>query len=62
MVNNRCLIFSTKKLDNGIYTFTGLYDKEETMLVEQQRTLPQKTTIKPRYLSQLFKCLYNFCN
>ncbi len=37
MVNGYMFDISTMKLENGTYTFTGLFDKEETELVKKHR-------------------------
>lgn len=60
-VNNSMFDIQTKKLENGIYTFTGLYDAEETLLVEQERKEAGKADEKNKLLSQLFKHLPVFC-
>ncbi len=52
----------TKKLENGIYTFTGLYDDDETILVEKERNAAGKNNEQNKLLVQLFKCLPTFCN
>jgi len=36
-VNNRMFDISQKKLENGIYIFTGLYDDDETELVKKEK-------------------------
>lgn len=52
----------TKKLENGIYTFTGLYDDDETILVEKERNAAGKNNEQNKLLVKLFKCLPTFCN
>jgi hypothetical protein len=59
--NNSMFDIQTKKLENGIYTFTGLYDAEETLLVEQERKEAGKAKEQCKLLSQLFKHLPVFC-
>lgn len=60
-VNNSMFDIQTKKLENGIYTFTGLYDEEETILVEQERNTAGKNNEQNKLLTQLFKSLPVFC-
>lgn len=60
-VNNSMFDIQTKKLENGIYTFTGLYDAEETLLVEQERKEAGKVNQQNKLLSHLFKHLPVFC-
>lgn len=61
-VNNSMFDIYTKKLEHGIYTFTGLYDDDETILVEQERNAAGKNNEQNKLLAQLFKCLPGFCN
>jgi hypothetical protein len=61
-VNNSMFDIHSKKLENGIYTFTGLYDDDETELVEQERNAAGKNNEQNKLLAQLFKCLPGFCN
>ncbi|MDZ4808487.1 MAG: hypothetical protein SGI96_09465 [Bacteroidota bacterium] len=61
-VNNSMFDIHTKKLENGICTFTGLYDDDETILVEQERNAAGKNNEQTKLLVQLFKCLPAFCN
>jgi len=61
-VNNSMFDIHTKKLEHGIYTFTGLYDDDETELVEQERNAAGKNNEQNKLLAQLFKCLPGFCN
>lgn len=56
-VNNSMFDIHTKKLESGIYTFTGLYDKDETMLVEMERNAAGKNKEQNRLLVRLFKSL-----
>lgn len=60
-VNNSMFDISTKELENGVYTFTGLYDEEETLLVEQERNATGETREENILLTQLFKSLPEFC-
>ena len=61
-VNNSMFDIHTKKLESGIYTFTGLYDKDETMLVEMERNAAGKNKEQNRLLVRLFKSLPFFCS
>jgi hypothetical protein len=61
-VNNSMFDIQTKKLENGLYTFTGLYDEEETLLVEKERKETGKAGEKNKLLTQLFKNLPVFCD
>lgn len=56
-INNSMFDISSKKLENGIYTFTGLYDKEETLLVKKEREVPAKNAARTHLLAQFFKHL-----
>ena len=61
-VNNSMFDIVTKKLENGVYTFTGLYDDDETELVELERNAAGKNNEQNKLLAQLFKCLPHFFN
>ncbi len=61
-VNDHMFDIHSSKLENGVYTFTGLYDEEETQLVEQERNATGKTKEQNRLLVQFFKCLPLFCS
>lgn len=61
-VNNSMFDIHTKKIEHGIYTFTGLYDDDETELVEKERNAAGKNNEQNKLLAQLFKCLPAFCN
>jgi hypothetical protein len=60
-VNNSMFDIRTRELENGIYTFTGLYDAAETLLVKQERNAAGETQEEDTLLSQLFKSLPEFC-
>lgn len=60
-VNNSMFDIHTQKLENGIYTFTGLYDEEETRLVEKAKNAAGKNNEQNKLLAQLFKSLPVFC-
>ncbi len=61
-VNNSMFDIKTKNLENGFYTFTGLYDDEETILLEKEKNAGGKNNEQNKLLAQLFKCLPGFCN
>jgi hypothetical protein len=56
-VNEHMFDIQTKKLENGIYTFTGLYDEEETNLVKKHKDTTEKNNEKNQLLSSLFQLL-----
>lgn len=58
-VNNSMFDIHSKKLKNGIYTFAGLYDDDETELVMQQQGTTEKDKQQNKLLTQFFKCLHN---
>jgi hypothetical protein len=60
-VHNSLFDIHTKKLEKGIYTFTGLYDREETRLVELERKAAGKKKEQNKLLAQFFKSLPGFC-
>lgn len=55
-VNELMFDIRTSKLENGIYTFTGHYDEQETILVKQQKDATGKNQSENKLLSQLIKC------
>ena len=59
-VNQSMFDIHSKKLENGIYTFTGLYDEKETLLVELERNAAGKNNEQNELLAQLFKSLPGF--
>jgi hypothetical protein len=61
-VNNSMFDIHSKKLENGVYTFTGLYDEEETLLVKKESESAGETNEETNMLTQLFKSLPEFCN
>ncbi|MEO5946711.1 MAG: hypothetical protein ABIP79_07825 [Chitinophagaceae bacterium] len=61
-VNNSMFDIKSKKLKNGIYIFTGLYDKDETNLKEIEKNTTGENKEQNNFLSQLFKNLPIFCN
>jgi len=56
-VNEHMFDIQTKKLENGIYTFTGLYDEEETNLVKKHKDTTEKNNEENQLLSSLFQLL-----
>ncbi len=56
-VNEHMFDIQTKKLKNGIYTFTGLYDEEETNLVKKYKETTEKNNEDGQLLSSLFELL-----
>ena len=56
-VNNKMFDISTFKLENGMDTFTGLYDERETLLVEFEKNRASADPDKNRVLGFLFKSL-----
>lgn len=61
-VNNSMFDIATKKLEKGVYTFTGLYDEDETKLIEKQKESSEKNNEQNKILSQLLNSLPIFCN
>jgi hypothetical protein len=60
-VNQSMFDIRSKKLENGVYTFTGMYDREETLLVLQEKKAAGQTNEDNKLLSQFFKSLPEFC-
>lgn len=58
-VNNSMFDIHSKKLENGIYTFTGLYDNDETELVMKQQENTEEDKQQNKLLTQFFKLLHN---
>ncbi len=56
-VNDHMFDIHSKKLENGTYTFTGLYDDDETELVRQQQNTTEKDKQQSKLLAELLKCL-----
>ncbi len=59
-VNDHMFDIHNSKLESGVYTFTGLYDEEETILVEKQRNTTGKNNEQHKLLDRLFKYLKIF--
>jgi hypothetical protein len=56
-VNDQMFDIRTKKLENGLYTFTGMYDDEETKLVAKERNDGARQKNESSKLAQVFQCL-----
>ena len=56
-VNEHMFDIQAKKLENGIYTFTGLYDEEETNLVKKYKDTTEKNNEENQLLLSLFELL-----
>lgn len=56
-VNEHMFDIHTKKLENGVYTFTGLYDEEETNLVKKHKDTTEKNNEENQLISSLFQLL-----
>lgn len=54
-VNEHMFDIHSKKLEKGIYTFTGLYDEEETILVKKHKDTTEKNNEESQLLSSLFQ-------
>lgn len=61
-VNNQMFDIHSKKLENGNYIITGLYDDDETELVSQQHNTREKDEFQNKLLVEFFKCLPVFHN
>lgn len=57
-VNEKMFDIHSRSLENGVYTFTGLYDEQETLLVNQHMNATGKDLKENKLLTQLFKCLH----
>lgn len=58
-VNEHMFDIHIKKLENGIYTFTGLYDEQETNLVKKHKDTTEKNNEENKLLSSLFQLLHS---
>jgi hypothetical protein len=56
-VNEHMFDIHIKKLENGVYTFTGLYDEQETNLVKKHKDTTEKNNEENQVLSSLFQLL-----
>ncbi len=59
-INEHMFDIHSKKLENGIYTFTGLYDEDETELVKKERKANGNSTEQNKLIAQFFKHLPAF--
>jgi len=59
-INEHMFDIHSKKLENGIYTFTGLYDEDETELVKKERKATGNSAEQNKLLAQFFKHLPAF--
>jgi hypothetical protein len=59
-VNGLMFDIKTKKIDKGLYTFKGLYDAEETKVIERQENATKKNTEESKALARIFNCLKGF--
>jgi hypothetical protein len=57
-VNEHMFDIHSKELKNGIYTFIGLYDEEETTLVLKEKNATRKNKEENKILAQLFQCIH----
>lgn len=59
-VNNQLFDVKSYQYENGVYTFRGLYDEDETLIVKQVRQEnSQQDANNTRVLGQLFKLLHS---
>lgn len=58
-VNNSMFDIHDKKLENGFYTFIGMYDEEETELVNKEKALSENKQQEDKDLSLLIEQLKN---
>lgn len=56
-VNNSMFDIASKKLENGVYTFTGLYDNEETELANKEKETSEKNNESEKLLSHILRSL-----
>jgi hypothetical protein len=56
-INNKMFDIHTRVLENGNYTFTGLFDDEETELVEMERDNAGRESKQGKLLALVFKSL-----
>lgn len=61
-VNGRMFDIKSSSLRNGVYVFSGLYDEEETALLEQLQKDQQNNNANSKQLVQLFQLLQSFYN
>lgn len=56
-INDQMFDISTQKLENGVFTFTGLYDEKETELITKEKETEKGN--KDKILSHLIHCIQN---
>lgn len=56
-VNGMMFDIQSMKLENGVYTFSGLYDYEETLLVLKQKSKAGNNSETDRLLNRMFLAL-----
>ena len=61
-VNGRMFDIKSFHLRNGAYVFSGLYDEEETAMLEQIQKDQQNNNSNSKQLVQLFQLLQSFYN
>ncbi len=62
-LGNKMFDIKSSQLENGYYTFTGLYDEEETLLVKRMQTNQQEEkSTGNKLLAQLFQLLQTPCD
>lgn len=62
-LGNKMFDIKSSQLVNGYYTFTGLYDEEETMLVKRMQTNQQEEKKSGnKLIAQLFQLLQTPCD
>lgn len=59
-VNEHMFDIHSKELVNGVYTFTGLYDEDETELVKKERQATGNSNEQNKILAHFFKQLPAF--
>jgi len=58
-INDRMFDIHSKTIQNGVYTFTGLFDEKETLLVKKHKDSTEKSREENKLITQLFQCLQN---
>jgi hypothetical protein len=61
-VDGRMFDINSSSLQNGVYVFSGLYDEEETALMDQLQKDQQNNNANSKQLVQLFQLLQSFYN
>lgn len=59
-VDNQMFDIHTREIKNGVYYFTGLFDAEETEMVEEEKKNGHRKKTQNQLLTKLFKCLPDF--